>query len=188
MDSINVQLICVGLLAIIQFGSAGTVPDKTVTQLMVSNLPDKSGLVDYFNELDLPKHCKLPLLDKNNFKKFENEDVVPCLCTVIYNMFLELKSKVVNVLDVEEAKNKTNNYKYNDPIVYNIWKEVTNISPSLKLLMDPLVDITKWNTICYNINEVLYPYCKFLNVEVLLLYNTMQKPKECEYINIYIYK
>lgn len=184
MISINVHLIFVGLFVVVHFGNARFVPEKTVTELMLSNVTDKIGLINYFNELGLSKHCKSPLLNVSNFKMFENEDVVPCLCTVIYNMSKELDDKVINVLDVELAKNKTNNYKYKNPNVYNIWKEVTDISPSLKLLMDPLNNITKWNSICYNIKDVLYPYCKLLNVEVLLLYNTMQKPKECKYINV----
>jgi len=167
-----------GLLVTVQLVNGSALPTKTVTELMVSDAEDKLGLVKYFKELEVDKFCKSQVLDDENFKTYEGKNSVPCLCTVIYRMNKELTSCNINTADVESAKNKTNDFKLND-VTYKIWKNVSKTSPSLKLLMDPLANVAQWNAICYDhINKDVQPYCKFLNVEVLLLYNFIQTSSE----------
>jgi len=175
-----------GLLIVVQLGNGLMLPQQTVSELMVSDSNDKLGLVKYFKQLELDKFCTSPVLDDDSFKTYEVKDVVvPCLCTVIYRIVKELASYNVKIADVELAKNETDNSKFND-VMYKVWKNVSNTSPSLKLLMDPLVDVTQWKNVCYNhVNKVVGPFCKFLNVEVLLLHNVTQTPGECKY-KIYI--
>lgn len=178
MNTIYIVLISTGLFVAVQPRTIETLPEKTVSQL-INDSPDNFGLINYFNELNLTEHCKSPIIVVNKFKISEHVDIVPCLCTVIYNMTKELEHIVFETSDVNVAKNKTNNYKSKNEMMYNMWKDVSKISPSLKFLMDPL-NTNKWNILCHNIDEVIYPYCKFLNVEILLLHNTKQILKECE--------
>lgn len=179
-----------GLLTVVQLGNAGPVtPESTVGELIVSTTSDKSELVNYFKELKLDKYCNSPLLKDENFKAYETNNPTQCLCTVIYYTNKELlECHYVNPSSVESAKNKTDNNTFNDPNIYEIWKNVSKTSPSLKLLMEPLKNITLLKNICYNnVMNVINSHCKFLNVEVLLLYSSLLKPKECEYNIMYYY-
>lgn len=176
----------VGLLVAVRLGNAASFSQKTVTDLMLSDTDDKLGLVKYYKELELDKFCMLPVLDDESFKTFEKKDFVPCLCTVIYRMNKEFASRNINTLNVELVKRKIKDFKLNNT-TYEVWKNVAKMSPSLKLLMDPLVNMTQWNAICYNyVSKDIGPFCKFLNVEVSLLYNFIQTPNECKYYTIHI--
>lgn len=186
MITVRRRLILAGLLVVmLQIRNVTPAPtEKTVSQLMIStNSSDKkSGLVNYFTELGLNKHCNYPVLDVNNFTTIENEYTLPCFCTVIYNISKEFDHGHINATEFEAAKNTSSGYKLKDNLtMYDMWTKVTKLSPSMKLLMGPLNNLTKWTKVCYNFNNVLHPYCTFLNVEVLLLYNSvLQKPNECE--------
>jgi len=122
----------------------------------------------------------MPLLDVKDFKK-EIDFPFPCFCTIIYNVSTEFKYDLVDAIDLETAKNITKEHKFKDLTMYNMWTNATTKSDSMKLLMNPLNDIIKWNKVCYNIDQALHSYCEFLNVEVLLFYNSLQKSKECKY-------
>lgn len=177
------QLILAGLIVVtLQIENVSMAPaEKTVAQLMVSSaeLSSKTGLLNYFKDLHLDIHCDFALLDVNNFKMIENEYTSQCLCTVIYNISNEFEYSLVNAIDLDAAKNMTNNHKFKDKTMYTMWTNVTEISQSMKLLMDLLNNITKWNKVCYNLDNKLTSYCKFLNVEVLLLHNSsLEKTKK----------
>lgn len=173
-----------GLLIVVQLGNSLVLPQQTVSELIVSDSNDKLGLVKYFKQLELDKFCTSPVLDDDSFKKYEIKNIVPCLCTVIYRIVKELASYNVKITDVELAKNETDNSKFND-VTYKVWKSVSNTSPSLKLLMDSLVDVTQWEKVCYSIvNKIVGPFCKFLNVEVVLLHIVIQTPGESIKVNI----
>ncbi|XP_015367985.1 PREDICTED: putative DNA helicase INO80 [Diuraphis noxia] len=176
MIKVERRLILAGLIVVLlQLENVSTAPkENTVSQLMMSSA-DKStkfGLLNYFKDLGLDNLCNFPLLDVNNFKTVETEYAFKCFCTVIYNISNEIKYSLVNDIDLEIAKNITNKHKFKDETMYGLWKNVTEFSQPMKLLMDPLDNITKWNKVCYNLNNELHTYCKFLNVEVLLLKNT----------------
>ncbi|CAI6362444.1 unnamed protein product [Macrosiphum euphorbiae] len=182
MITVGRRLILAGLIVVtLQIGNASTAPtEKTVSQLMMSSADkfSKLGLLNYFKDLNLDQFCNFPLLDVNSFKTVENEYAFQCFCTVIYNVSNEFDYSLVNSIDMEAAKNTTNDHKFKDETMYGMWKNVTKISQSMKLLMDPLNNVTKWNKVCYNLNNELHTYCKFLNVEVLLLHNSyLEKSK-----------
>lgn len=175
-------MILAGLTVVtLQIGNVSTAPtEKTVSQLMMSsaNKSIKFGLLNYFKDLKLDDFCNFPLLDVNNFKMVENEFTFQCFCTVIYNVSNEFEHSVVNPIDLEVAINITNEHKFKDETMYGVWKNVTEISQPMKLLMDPLNNIAKWNKVCYNLNNELHTYCKFLNVELLLLHDSrLEKSK-----------
>lgn len=177
-------LILAGLIVVtLQIGNVSTTPPTeppTVSQLMMSSADkfSKFGLLNYFKDLNLDKFCNHPLLDVNSFKTVENEYAFQCFCTVIYNVSNEFEYSLINSIDLEAAKNTTNDHKFKDETMYGIWKNVTKISQSMKLLMDPLNNVNKWNKVCYNLENELHTYCKFLNVEVLLLHSSyLEKSK-----------
>lgn len=187
MHLINKQLVIfTGLLVFVPLNNASPLPETTIGELMTSiNSSDKLGLVNYFKELKLDKNCNSGILDVKSFQTNEKNFKVPCLCTVIYNTTKILETYSLSESEVEAAKTATNNYKYGDASVYENWKNATSVSPSLKLLMDPLVNVTQWNLYCHNIDNNLIPFCKFLNVEILLLKNYIQTSNPCKY-TIYI--
>lgn len=177
---VRLLLLFSGLLVAAKLGNATPVPQDYTISYLMSNLSDESGLVNYFKELELDKYCSFPLLKgPDGFNKFFANDMTRCLCTVIYNTTVLLNPSTLNASDVQAAQNKSISFKYDDLNVYDAWVNVSKESASLKLLMNRLNNITKWNNACHNIDYVEKPYCKFLNVEVLLLQNTMQKSKEC---------
>jgi hypothetical protein len=138
---------------------------------------DKSGLIQYFKELELDKYCISPILDGTMFKTFEGvNDVAPCLCTVIYYTTKEIMQSSLNSSHLALAKNQT--VQFNGPVVYEVWKNTTKKSTYLELLMNPLNNISKWNKVCLTVEKTLSPFCKFLNVEVLMLNMDLQKPNE----------
>jgi len=185
MIKVEIRLILAGLIVVIlQIENMSTAPlEKTVSQLMMSSA-DKStklGLLNYFKDLELDNLCNFPLLDVNNFNNVEKEYAFKCFCTVIYNISNEFEHSLVKAIDLEVAINMTNEHKFKDETMYGLWKNVTEFSQPMKLLMDPLNNITKWNKVCYNLDNELHAYCKFLNVEVLLLHNNrMEKYKSCK--------
>lgn len=178
MYTIECPLIFTSLLVLLmQFSNAFPV-EMSVNKLM-SNTQDKLDLVKYFNELKLNELCEYSILDDNKFKKLEPINPVPCLCTVIYNTTKELESSNISIFDVNTAKSKS---KINDDLTaYNTWKNVTILSHSLKLLMDPLDNLTKWQMICHSGYSIFNRsvLCQFLNLEVILL--NYSKQKQCEY-------
>lgn len=185
MIKVERQLILAGLIVVIlQLENVSTAPtEQTVSQLMMSSAEKstKLGLLNYFKDLGLNNFCNFPLLDVNNFKTVETEYAFKCFCTVIYNISNEFKDIPINAIDLEIAKNMTNEHKFKDETMYGMWKNATEISQPMKLLMDPLDNITKWNKVCYNLKNELHTYCKFLNVEVLLLDNKyLEKSKSCK--------
>ncbi|XP_060833537.1 uncharacterized protein LOC132917038 [Rhopalosiphum padi] len=171
MITVGRRLILAGLIVVtLQIWNVSTAPtEKTISQLMMSS--GKVGLVNYFKDLNLDNFCNFPLLDVKNFTRVENEYTFPCFCTVIYNISNEFEYGLINATDLEAAKLITNNHKFNDESMYNMWTNMTKNSESMKLLMDPLNSIDKWNKVCYNLKNELHTYCKFLNVEVLLIIN-----------------
>jgi len=185
MITVGRRLILAGLIVVtLQIKNVSMAPtEKTVSQLMMSSADkfSKLGLLNYFEDLNLNKYCNFPLLDVNSFKAVENEFVFQCFCTVIYNVSNELDYNLVNSIDLEIAKNTTNDHKFKDETIYGMWKNVTKISQSMKLLMDPLDNVIRWNKVCYNLKNELHSYCKFLNVEVLLLQNSrLEESKTCK--------
>lgn len=175
---VKILLLFSGLLVAANLRNASPVPlENTISQL-ISNLTDESGLVNYFKELGLAKFCNFLLLKRpEEFNTFFDNDITQCLCTVIYNTTILLEPSTLNSSDVQAAQNKTSSYKYDDMKVYESWENVSKVSPSLKLLMNRLNTINKWKNACHSVDEVEIPYCKFLNLEILLLHNTMQKSK-----------
>ncbi|CAH1726321.1 unnamed protein product [Aphis gossypii] len=176
MITIGRRLMLAGLIVVtLQIWNVSMAPTekitKTIGQLMMSS--NKVGLVNYFEELKLDKFCNFPLLDVKNFTMVENEFIFPCFCTVMFNVSNEFEYGHINSSDLEAAKFVTDNHKVNDEIMFNMWTNITKNSQSMKLLMDPLNSISKWNKVCYNLNNELHTYCKFLNVEVLLFYNVV---------------
>lgn len=176
-------VILAGLFFAVLNANSGPVsePDakkRTVSELMIVN-NNSFGLVDYFKKLELNQRCNMPILSINEFKKLEHDNnIIPCLCTVIYNMTQELNTILENVS--ESAKINISSYQSNDLALYEIWKNVSIKSSSLKLIMEPLKDEEKWKNICHSIendNEVTR-YCKFLNFEVMLWHNVFPTPKE----------
>lgn len=170
-----------GLLAVVQLGNSGPVKQKTVNEL-ISVTSDELGLVSYFKELKLDKYCNIQLLNDKHFKSFEINNTVSYLCTVIYHMNKELECYNVNQFSVEYAKQKTNNNTFNDPTTYNIWKNVSEISPSFKLIMEPLKNITQLKNFCDDSVYNVINFCSYLNVGVWVLRNSSRKPEECEYM------
>lgn len=184
MITIGRRLMLAGLVVVaLQIWNVSMAPTekitKTIGQLMMSS--NKVGLVNYFEELKLDTFCNFPLLDVKNFTMVENEFTFPCFCTVMYNVSNEFEYGLINSSDLEAAKFVTDNHKVNDEIMFNMWTNMTKNSQSMKLLMDPLNSISKWNKVCYNLNNELHTYCKFLNVEVLLFYNVvLEKSTKCK--------
>lgn len=185
-------VILAGMLFAVQNADSGpvTVPvpvpsakEMTVSDLMVSNtLSKKFGLVDYFKELKLDQQCKKPILNINEFNMFENDNnIVPCLCTVIYNMTQELNTILENVSETVKTNFNSSQLK-SDLAVFEVWKNVSTKSSSLNLFMEPLKDEEKWKNVCHSIkNNVLTRYCKFLNFEVMMWHNVMSKPNKRKY-------
>lgn len=180
MCSAEFQLIFTGLFVFTMRLSRALPVELSVAQLL-SETQDKLGLVKYFNDQHLDKICDHSVLDDTGFKNLEPDNPVPCLCTVIYNVTIELENSGISILDVNNTITQTTNNTSNSLLVYNVWKNVAKISPPLKLLMDPLDDLNKWQIVCsayYSLSN-LSRLCHFLNVEVLLLNNSTQK--QCEY-------
>lgn len=176
-------LVAVGVLA--RPDDANPVPDNSVGHLMTST-PSfaKFGLIEYFVDLKLVDQCTTPVMNESRLKAVELINYPAAVCSVIYNVTAELTSAdywPVNASDVEDAKANTENYKITNVTIYETWKNVSEISPTLKLLMSPLNNIAKWKVFCLNLNHVMFPYCKFLNVEILLLYKYVLKHKQSKY-------
>lgn len=180
MHTVECQLIFAGLLILLMQLSNALPLGSSINEL-ISNSSDKLGLVKYFNELKLDMYCNNSLLDNDDFKKLEPIDPSQCLCTVIYNMTKELESSNISISDVKAAKLQTKINYESDEKTFQIWKNVTKLSPSLKLLMEPLNDIKAWKFVCHKdySMENLGLLCQFLNVEIMLLYNSTHKL--CEY-------
>lgn len=179
MCSVEFQLIFTGLLVFTMRHSRASPVELSVTQLL-SETQDKLGLVKYFNDQHLNKLCDHSILDDSSFKNLEPNNPVPCLCTVIYNVTIELENSSISVSDVNNTITLNTNNTSNNLLVYNVWKSVAKISPPLKLLMDPLDDLNKWQIVCsadYSLSN-LSRLCHFLNVEVILLNNSTQKQRE----------
>jgi hypothetical protein len=179
-------VILVGMLFAVLNVKSGTVPVSNAKKMTVSDLMIVSnnslGFVDYFKKLELDQRCNMPILSIYEYKKFENDNnITPCLCTIIYNMTQELNTILENVS--ETAKINISSYQSNNLALYEVWKNVSIKSSSLKLFMEPLKDEEKWRNICHSIendNEVTR-YCKFLNFEIMLWHNILSKPKERKY-------
>ncbi|XP_025415998.1 uncharacterized protein LOC112687485 isoform X2 [Sipha flava] len=182
-------VILAGMLFAVLNVKSGTVPVSNAKKMTVSDLMIVSnnslGFVDYFKKLELDQRCNMPILSIYEYKKFENDNnITPCLCTIIYNMTQELNTILENVS--ETAKINISSYQSNNLALYEVWKNVSIKSSSLKLFMEPLKDEEKWRNICHSIendNEVTR-YCKFLNFEIMLWHNILPKPKEPKENNV----
>lgn len=183
-------VIVAGLLALAAARPENASPATiTVSQLMASLSPDKIGLSKHFERMELDKQCQSPVVDSKSFNAFENvNNVGPCLCTVIFNMTRELETLPLDAADLANASKSGVNEL--DSAAYSRWKNVTGSSASLKLLMDPLNNATQLYAMCHNFNNVLSAYCKFIDLEVLLLNIALQKPlkeRECPCIVLLLY-
>lgn len=167
---------------------AATLQKNTVDQLMLSSdSTNKFGLYNIFTEMDLQNGCTSPLIKADTFPNFLVTHYESSVCTVIYNVTRDLKSKYVGVPDIFVKNLVDKIYKSNNNSdVYKVWKNVT-VSPSLSLLMKHLNETTKWKSVCFNFYNDLFPYCKFLHLEVLLLLDTSQAHTECECFSILIH-
>lgn len=176
--------ILTGMLFAVLNANSGPVPVPdakkiNVSDFMMSNiLSNRFGMLDYFKKLKLDEQCKTPILNINEFKTLENDNnIVPCLCTVIYNMTQELNTILKNVS--ETAKTNFSIDESSNLAVYEVWKNVSIQSSSLKLFMEPLNDEVKWRVVCHSIKDkTLTRYCKFLNFEVMLWHNFLPKLNE----------
>lgn len=163
--------------------------DKLQTSEAVSKLIKTSSvkfdLLNYFTELQLQDGCMSPLINESNFPNSLMSHYESSMCTIIYNITKELEDKGKGLPDnfpynsVKSLLEKSN--KSED--MFSVWKNVSKISESLSLnlLMKHLNDTKKWNSVCYNFNDVLFPYCAFLHSEVLLLQTISQETNVCEY-------
>lgn len=162
------------------------IPDKPHTPETVSLLMEKStvkfDLFKYFTELQLQNGCTSPLVNDHDFPKALTLHYESSICTIIYNMTKELE---VKSMDMPDNLAKTVHLEKSDKSAdkYTVWKNVSKISksPSLILLMEHLNETNKWNSVCYNFNGNLFPYCEFLHSEILLLQNISQIVKECKH-------
>lgn len=151
-------------------------PVKTVGRLMMSgDSAKKFDLVSNITEMDLQNSCATPLIYENNFSKSLASHYESSVCTIIYNVSRELETKNV-VWDESTINQFSKSFVSVNTDMYEVWKNVTSQSPTLKLLMEYLNEPKKWKSVCYNFNDDLFPYCKFLHFEVLL----MLVHKECE--------
>lgn len=163
--------------------------DKLQTSEAVSKLIKTSSvkfdLLNYFTELQLQDSCMSPLINASNFPNSLISHYESSLCTIIYNVTKELEDKGKGIPDnfpYNSAKSLLEKSNKSEDM-FAVWKNVSKISesPSLNLLMKYLNEPKKLNRVCYNFNGELFPYCKFLHSEVLLLQTIFQETNVCEY-------
>lgn len=194
MYTFDKQLIFTSLVAVVRLGNAVPIPQNTstvgVSQLMehIGGLAGELELVKYFKELKLDDNCKSPiLLDLANFETVEINNPAPCLCTVIYNLTVELEhSRFVNRSNLEAAKSEAD--KFDKAKIYDYWSNAHERMSSknknlFQQLMAPLNTTEKWSRVCYNLVNAFNPYCKFITVEIVLfeMANSLRKPAESKF-------
>lgn len=169
------------LLRVVEMGPVSL--PKLQTPEAVSKLINDSSvkfdLLNYFAELKLQDGCTSPLINECNFLDSLMSHYESSMCTIIYNITKELEDRGKDMPD-DLVKSLLKNSTKSEDMWFTVWKNVSKISqsPSLNLLMKHLNETKKWKSVCYNFDGNLFPYCKFLHYEVLLLQNFAAKERE----------